>query len=213
MNGPAPALADTQLAQVFRDAGFMGENLITMIAVSLAESGGDPDNVGDEALVNKTWGPSIGLAQIRSLWAQRGTGRSRDADRLTDPAFNARAAYEISSGGTNFRPWSMWTNQRYLGFVARARAAAAQLAGGKGTPVRQGLEGSQGITGGLPGGSLVDAFVTPLVEGAGRIALVGVLLAGGVALVAAGAWRGSGLAAKKKDLESELAPVAMAVAL
>lgn len=188
MNGPAPPLSDVEIAAHARDAGFWGQNLITMVAVALAESGGDPDNVGDEALVTTKWGPSIGLAQVRSLWADRGTGRSRDPDRLTDPAFNLRAAWEISSGGTNFRPWSMWTNQKYQHFLDRARAAVAQLAQG-------GRRGVVGAAGGLPdaAGGLIDSVVDPLVEGVSRIALVALLVAGGVALVAAGGWRSTSL--------------------
>lgn len=128
MNGPQPPLSDAQLAQGLRQAGFAGEALLTMFAVIVGESGADPDNVGDEALVTSKWGPSIGLAQIRSLWADRGTGRTRDPDRLTDPAFNLRAAWEISSGGSNFGPWSVFTSGAYRSHLERAwRAVAGKI--------------------------------------------------------------------------------------
>jgi len=187
-NGPQPPLTDLQIAAYARKAGFVGEALRTIIAVVLAESGGDPDNVGDESLANATWGPSIGLGQVRSLRAETGTGRPRDAAKLTDPAFNLRSAFAISSGGSSFRPWTMFTNGRYKGFLARAQAAIA------GTPSSSGgtVTLPPGFGGILPGGGvggLADKVAEPLIKGLGRITLVGLIVAGGVALVAAGAWK------------------------
>lgn len=189
-NGPAPALEDRQLAAYVRQAGFPTSSLVTMVAIILGESGGDPDNVGDEDLVDGKWGPSIGLGQVRSLRAETGTGGPRDATRLTDPAFNLRSALEISGGGTNFKPWSAFTSGRYRQYLARAWAAVAgapQTPTGARTPMPADLQGLAGID--LPGGGLVDKAVEPFLEGLRRITLVGVILAGGVALVAAGGWK------------------------
>lgn len=183
MNGPAPALSDEQLVAYARGAGFFGEALTTMVAIIMGESGADPDNVGDEGLVTQKWGPSIGLAQIRSLWGDRGTGRTRDPDRLTDPAFNLRSAFAISSGGTNFRDWSVFTNGRYRDYLDEARAAVA------GTGSTGGGGGRVGLIGGGGGGGLVDKVTEPLLGGLARIALVGTLVAGGLALIAAGGWK------------------------
>ncbi|HJW61778.1 MAG TPA: hypothetical protein VJ931_19265, partial [Actinomycetota bacterium] len=188
MNGPQPALSDLQIAAHARKAGFVGEGLATIIAVVLAESGGDPDNVGDESLTTSIWGPSIGLGQVRCLWAERGTGRSRDCNRLPDPAFNMKSAYAISSGGTSFKPWTQFVNGEYRSFLARARAAIA------GTPLSAGAGGGGGggvqlLGGGIPGGGLVESVTEPLRKGMARIVLVGILVAGGVVFVAAGAWK------------------------
>jgi hypothetical protein len=124
-----------QVAQAARDAGFQGEQLITAIAVSCAENGShDPARLGDVSLENSTWGPSVGLWQIRSLRADYGTGRTRDQTHLTDPTFNARSAYSISSSGRDFGPWSTYdasskhphNNGAYRQFLTDARNAATQ---------------------------------------------------------------------------------------
>lgn len=190
MNGPLPALSDLQIAGYARQAGFAGEGLLTIIATVLAESGGDPDNIGDEALQNATWGPSVGLAQIRSLRAESGTGRPRDATRLTDPAFNLRSAFSISSGGRNFRPWTAFTSGAYRSYLERAWRAVASPGTAR---VGTGLEGASGVQTlagvELPGAGVVEDLVEPLTSGLARIALVSVFVAGGVVLIVAGGWR------------------------
>lgn len=180
MNGPEPALSDQALVAYARRAGFSGMNLLTMVATILGESGGDPDNVGDESLANDKWGPSIGLAQVRSLWADKGTGRTRDPDRLTDPAFNLRSAWQISSGGTSFKDWSVFTSGAYKKYLDRAAGAINGTAGALGGGVLDVVTGAGGVAAKVAG---------PFIEGLGRIVVVGLALAGGVALVAAGGWR------------------------
>lgn len=104
-------------------AGLDSDSAIIATAIAWAESNLKPNAVGDIALADVTWGPSLGLWQIRSLKADAGTGRPRDADRLFEPAFNARAMVAISAGGTNWTPWSVFKNGRYLEHVAAVRAA------------------------------------------------------------------------------------------
>jgi hypothetical protein len=99
-------------------------------AIALAESGGDPSIHGDTTITDGTWGDSIGLWQVRSIWAQNGTGQTRDASRLEDPFFNAKSMCAISSGGTNWRPWSMWLNGGYEAYLPEARQAAEAVTGG-----------------------------------------------------------------------------------
>jgi hypothetical protein len=116
-----------EAARYFYGAGFRGQALITMVATAIGESGLNPNARGDTTITNRTWGPSIGLSQIRSLNAQRGTGGSRDANRLSDPAFNAQAAFEISGGGRNFRPWTVFTSGKYRKHLQTASAAVSQM--------------------------------------------------------------------------------------
>lgn len=111
------------VAQHARAAGFSGEALVTALAVAQAESGWNASAVGDTGLVDAKWGPSIGLWQIRSLNAEQGTGKTRDQLALFDPTFNARSAYAISSGGTNWRPWSVFTSGAYKKHLSAARSA------------------------------------------------------------------------------------------
>lgn len=115
-------------AAAARSAGLTDRaKLITAVAIAGAESGWNPAAVGDVALADSVWGPSLGLWQIRSLRADYGSGRARDAERLHDPEFNARAMVEISANGTNWRPWSVWTNGAYRDRIAQATAAVDAL--------------------------------------------------------------------------------------
>jgi hypothetical protein len=100
------SLGEARIAQLASEAGFPESTIAKAVAVARSESGFRARALGDGHLVDLTWGPSIGVWQIRSRHADFGTGRPRDASRLIDPAFNARAAYAISGGGTD---WSAWT--------------------------------------------------------------------------------------------------------
>jgi hypothetical protein len=106
-------------------AGFVRtEQLVTALAIARAESGWRSDAVNAADAAPPKWGPSIGLFQIRSLVADRGTGRARDETRLRDPLFNARSAYSISGGGRDWSPWTVFRTGAYRQYLAAARAAA-----------------------------------------------------------------------------------------
>lgn len=126
-SGDQPPVSPAEAAEVLARAGFRGEALVIAVAVAMGESGFDPDIHGDTSLTDSTWGPSIGLMQIRSVNAESGQGTWRDGTRLEDPLFNAKAAFAISGGGTNFQPWTIFTNGAYLGNMDEARAAVAQI--------------------------------------------------------------------------------------
>jgi len=71
------------------------------------------DAVGDLALIDEKWGPSVGLTQTRALRDPHAWGvadRWRIAELLRIPAFNAQAAWWISKQGTDFTPWTMFRN-------------------------------------------------------------------------------------------------------
>jgi hypothetical protein len=131
---PDPAVAMAQLAH---QACITDEpTLAVATAIGLAESGGRSDAHGDTTITDGTWGDSIGYWQVRSIWAQAGTGQPRDATRLEDPAFNARSMCSISSDGTNWRPWSTWLNDAYLAHMAEARDAAHRVMTGQSLPAQ-----------------------------------------------------------------------------
>lgn len=114
-------LSPAQIYKLATDAGLSAPAATTATAIALAESGGRTDAQGDVGLEDATWGPSVGLWQIRSLKAQSGTGQDRDATRLTDPAFNAKAMAHISGAGKNFGPWSTYKSgayKKHLGDIA-----------------------------------------------------------------------------------------------
>lgn len=98
------------LRQVYELAlPIFGAKAAVAASVSHAEnSTGNPGALGDVALANAKWGPSVGLWQIRSLHADKGTGRTRDEIANRNPQTNARHAYVISKGGTDWSPWSVY---------------------------------------------------------------------------------------------------------
>jgi hypothetical protein len=132
----ARRLTPAQVAGFAVGAGFSGAALRTAVAVSFAENGShDPAALGDTTITNATWGPSVGLWQIRSLKAEYGKGTTRDQKALDNPAFNAKAAYRISNGGKNWTPWSVYTSGAWKGQLAAADAAIAANGGWSGGTV------------------------------------------------------------------------------
>jgi hypothetical protein len=103
-----PQFTDAQLAGLVLGVGFSQQAAITAVAIAIRESSGNSDAVGDVSLETATWGPSIGLFQIRSLNSEKGKGTERDEIANKDPVTNAKHAYSISGGGVNWKPWSTY---------------------------------------------------------------------------------------------------------
>jgi Lysozyme like domain len=98
-------LVSAQLLELARTAGFPNPELAA--AVAMAESGGNANAVGDLML-----GGSYGLWQINiKAHPQYMVGS------LFDPAYNARAAFEISKGGTDWNPWTTFRTGAYLRYL------------------------------------------------------------------------------------------------
>jgi hypothetical protein len=133
-------LSPAQIYTLALNAGLSSTTAAVATAVALAESGGRTDAQGDVGLQNATWGPSVGLWQIRSLKAEYGKGTPRDASMLTNPDFNARAMASISNGGKNFKPWTTYTSGAYKKQIDKIGVSG--IAGG--------------LLGTMPGGDLVD---------------------------------------------------------
>jgi spore coat assembly protein SafA len=145
-------LSRVQLAQVFYQAGFRGENLVSMVAIAMRESGGRPDAFNGNA---GTGDKSYGLVQINMI-GKLGEARREQLgltsnDQLFDPLTNAKAAYTISNNGTDLSPWGGYKGESntYNTDVGAARAAVQQAEA-------QGLLGqsfASGSGGGSSGGS------------------------------------------------------------
>jgi hypothetical protein len=129
-----PTLTPAQIYTLAHQAGLSAAAATTATAIALAESGGDPNAVGDVGLENATWGPSVGLWQIRSLKAQYGTGGTRDASRLKDPYFNAKSMVAISGTGGSWKPWSTYTSGSYKKYLSPASTGAADPAANAAAP-------------------------------------------------------------------------------
>ena len=128
-----------QIIELLRSAGIPETDIPTMVGIALAESNGNTDAQGDQKLANDKWGNSVGLFQIRSLRdpsKYKGVDSLRDAAKLEDPVFNAKAAWAISKQGKDFTPWTTFnegTYQKYMdGTSTPSRARGPKVFKGKG---------------------------------------------------------------------------------
>lgn len=107
----------SQIAQVAASAGFAGADLVTAIAVCLAESGGNPNAQGD-------FGPqccSYGLWQINSYWHPE---FGPNWAMLYDPNTNAQAAFSVyTRAGNSFSPWTTYGTGIYQKYLSTAQSA------------------------------------------------------------------------------------------
>jgi hypothetical protein len=113
-------LEPTQIALAAQMAGFSGPRLVTAVAVAMAESRGNADAVSRSR--------AYGLWQILAH-AHPDLIRSSNphVSRWFDPYVNARFAWQVSNGGKNWRPWSVYKHRTYRRYLARARAAVRML--------------------------------------------------------------------------------------
>ena len=130
---PAPAKAASDAAAsaaidlcatVASRAGFSGERLVTAVAVGMGESSCRPDahNANGPTKGCPNGSTDRGLWQINSCWHP-----SVSKSCAYDAQCNANAAYRISSGGANWKPWVAYTNGRYKNYLNEARAAVGRL--------------------------------------------------------------------------------------
>lgn len=129
-------------ARVAYNAGFRGDDLLTITAIAGAESNYNPNAVGDTTITNATFGPSYGLWQVRSLNnhdpnASYAPDKYRDSTKLRDPAYNAKAAYEIYSTAKQrnperrFQDWTVFQTGAYKSRIQEAKAAITTMCGGQ----------------------------------------------------------------------------------
>jgi hypothetical protein len=109
-----------RIARVAKRAGFRGQGWVISVAVSLAESGGwtRARHINTDCSVDR------GLWQINSYWH-----REVSNGQAFKPRRAARAAYRISAGGSDWRPWTTYDNGAYRAHMAQALAAVRQLGG------------------------------------------------------------------------------------
>jgi hypothetical protein len=131
---------EAEIIQILRDADIPEKDIPLMIAIAMAESKGDPDAVGDVKLANDKWDASIGLFQVRSLRNPEKYSKAdklRIKDKLFDPVYNAKVAYEISKKGKDWSPWSTYNDDSYKEFLpSKSSRSQIRIAGkGKGKPI------------------------------------------------------------------------------
>jgi cell wall-associated NlpC family hydrolase len=116
----AGALTADQIYEAARAAGFSPDQAVTMTAIALAESGGNP------GAHNPHGEDSRGLWQI-NMRAHSGAPWAQGLD-LYDPYDNAVAAFHVSQEGGDISPWTVThasRGSRYVSFADEARQAAA----------------------------------------------------------------------------------------
>ncbi len=105
-----PNLSTDQIAQVAYAAGFRGQALQWMTQIAMRESGGNPGAYNPNAGTgDNSWGlwqintlGSLGPARRKMLQEMGYSGSFED---LKNPLINAKVAFRLSQGGTNFEPW------------------------------------------------------------------------------------------------------------
>lgn len=202
----------SEIYQAARVAGMNVAQAVTATAVALAESGGNDTAVGDVGLQTGTWGPSVGVWQVRTLKADTGKGTDRDVTRLQGNLVEqAKAAWDISDHGTDWTPWTAYNTGAYSKFAIQARAAAGVANSGGGANSDPGSAFEQTGLGDVPGAGLVrDAVVGVLADSvapARKIVLTVVFVGLGMTLVGVGMWRL--VAPAKKAAEKAVAGVVL----
>lgn len=105
-----------QIANQAAQAGFTGQGLVNITAIVEAESSGNASAINR----NTNGSTDYGLAQINSVH-----GVSQAA--MFDPAQNLAEAYKLSSGGTNFSPWTTFNTGAYKNFLSTATGATSGI--------------------------------------------------------------------------------------
>lgn len=120
-------LSPRQIADVARRAGIPEDMIPTMVAIALAESGGDsgahnpkyPDNSYGLWQINMLDEPGYMLGAER----RKKYGLSSN-EQLKDPLTNAKAAYDILKS-QGLGAWSVYTSGTYKQYLPAAKKAAA----------------------------------------------------------------------------------------
>lgn len=127
-------MAKSDLMALLKEAGFRGQGLANAYAIAIAESGGRARAHNPNA---STGDNSYGLFQINML-GKMGPARRKQYglssnDDLFDPLTNAKIAFKMSHGGTNFKPWTTFTSGKYKDFLGQsgAQVSGAQMSSSK----------------------------------------------------------------------------------
>jgi hypothetical protein len=141
------ALSYADLMGYWVKAGGSEESAPLAAAIALAESGGNP-TAHNAVPPDDSYGPWQ-INMLGSMGQQRAaTFGLRSYSDLYDPLTNAKAAVAISSGGTNFVPWSTYTSGAYRDYLQGGVPPNLNVTGGGGT-VNVGFPSASDITASL----------------------------------------------------------------
>lgn len=142
-------------------------------AVAMAESGGDPNATN----TNSDGSTDRGLWQINSVHGSQST---------TDPLANAKAAVQISSNGSNWRPWcTTWSGPCTGSYLDSSAPVMKYLPSGSNTGITTASTSSGSVQNAdwldnLNPSKWASAFLTPI----GRWFFYGLMTLGGITLAA-----------------------------
>jgi hypothetical protein len=169
------------LRELLAAAGFTGGGLDTAVAVAMAESGGNATAHNPVGLDN-----SYGLFQVNMLGGMGPDRRARyglaSNEALYDPATNARVAYLMSNGGTNWGAWTTYTSGKFRQFLGLDKAVTN---GGSGSSAGAGTGAAQTVGLVAPSQDEIGALIV-------RVVLIGCATLAGAALVLIGANQATG---------------------
>ena len=114
-------LSPHELAYVAAAAGFTGDDLVTAVALALAESGGDPEIMGRSDTGTSVGNRDHGLWQISGRWHG---AKLQAAPAWRNPYVNGRLAFKVySDNGRTFQPWSAFTSRAHERYLPDAKIA------------------------------------------------------------------------------------------
>ena len=111
-------LSAAQVASYAYQAGCRGGNLVDAVAISDAESAFYVGATNVNSVTNDN--VDRGLWQINGYYHSTYSSSDQGYRLLTDPAYNASAAYAIASNGTTWTPWTTFTNGSFESYLAAA---------------------------------------------------------------------------------------------
>lgn len=125
-------LSQSQVYNYARAAGLTNMQAQIAASIAMAESGGDTNAINSSNVEY-----SVGLWQINTF-----AHPQYSINQLKDPSYNASAMYAVSSGGTNWNPWTTYTNGAYKKFVGNLGTVSGGGASGTGSAIDTILSGS-----------------------------------------------------------------------
>jgi hypothetical protein len=130
----ATACASRAAAAGWANNGVYGGNLVTAVAVCVAESGGQPKIFHCDATGTIGFYPPVNCASgsyDRGLWQLNSRYQAATPDSCAFSAqCNADAAYRISDSGISFSPWAVYNGDIYARYLDDAQAAVSALTKG-----------------------------------------------------------------------------------
>jgi len=108
-------LSDAQIAATARLAGFTGQDVVTAVAVALAESSGRTDATNH----NSDGSTDYGLWQINSVHADL-----LKSGNWQTPLDNAKMAKSVHDNAGSWQPWSTFNSGAWLAYYGRAKVAS-----------------------------------------------------------------------------------------